>query len=947
MKRVYSVLRPALDQRSYIDWVTKCDQKLSVSSKGLIAFTSSYCLNQPRPTSTSYHVYVADINQPYQAYLLVDSEYDFTILEWDPSGTKLLICDVRGCATIYTSKEYLISDWKPYFQKVFAAETFITAAWYHAGIVSTINVANQNLKIPSNHLEYSEKIQPNKYGASLRLFGGKSAEGCILVSRTGLVCCLTLINDGTVDVVSESLAPLRLRLEVADICTSKDGSFVVGTSAGTINSTISFFQINLSLRNLTLDDVDPYSAQDAKKVQMVCKQFYSFHLNVMTQILSERDSSSTFERVAHVKFITKDCPDDVLVEVCGKNLSLIELWELEPRKRSPVHSVILEMQSSESKPLNNIASKPEENGNHSTNNNTDHLKEWSFKGNYINDKDLVTIHTPRFRLFGQNTQPNVILLAYRDCTVSCLRKEDLQPIFETLDFSCNNNSFVYNSSNCRIDGDSTNSPYKNFNLQRGTNGKPPYGKSGGKKTRPIYITDLQLTCNQAAFVAIDTMSQLHVAKLPTLMPCQDIKDQETYLQYLLEYCLVTGNDWWDVLICAGADSVRPICDKFFEAYEKQPNYVRKQYYNRQLMIRASLLRCLNNIPSLCKAADCHTMIMLSSISNTLKSMLRSQDQDCPSENLMSFFKANANNPNFYLYNNVITKINEKDFHIEVNLIQFLQPLTQWIVDLAIYLIASAPQIIRQDLQLPSAGLAKDQEALESIRELLFIIKVWSTQNESGLPIVYKLNDQIDILGSLFKLISISANNLVNNSTDPTFIEDCIRLSNSISIPQFSFALKAQGVASALLFKSKETTTDYITMEYFKSPTMPVLVPLPKLEAAINMTGNRKIDIVRNISLGAHPVANLRHCTRCDAVSLTKPAFPTTRTWEQRWISSCVCGGSWAQSGPFVGSKVSYLAWLNQSSPVATSLAPHPHGGHPHAHPHAHQHAHGHVNQIVR
>lgn len=935
MKRVYSALRPALDQKSYIDWITKCNQILSVSSKGLIAFTSSYCINQPRPTSTSYHVYVADINQPYQAYLLVDSEYDFTIVEWDPSGTKLLICDVRGCATIYTSKEYLISDWKPYFQKVFAAETFITAGWYHPGIVCTINVANQNLKTPSNHMEYSEKIQPNKHGASLRLFGGKSAEGCILVSRTGLVCCLTLINDGTVDVISDSLAPLRLRLEVADICNSKDGSFVVGTSAGNINSTISFYQINLSLKNLTLDDVDPYNVQETKRVQLTCKQFYSFHLNVVAQILSERDSTTTFDRVAHVKFLSKDCPDDVLIEVCGKNLSLIELWELEPRKRRPVHSVILEMQGNQAN-SNNIATKPEENGQ----NISPDFKEWCFKGNYITDKDLVTIHTPKFKLFGQSNQLNVILLAYKDCTVSCLRKEDLQPICEPIDFLCSD-SFVYNSSNCRLDGDATNSPYKNFNLQRGSNGKL-HNKSG-RKSRPVYITDLQLTCNQAAFVAIDTMSQIHVAQAPTLLPCQDVKDRETYLQYLLEYCLVTGNDWWDVLICAGADSISNISEKFYDAYEKQQNYVKKQYYNRQLMIRASLLRCLNNVPSLCKAADCHTMVMLNSISNTLKSMLRSQDQDCPSENLAKFFKSQANNPNFYLYNNVITSINEKDFQIEVNLIQFLQPLTQWVVDLAIFLIASVPQRNKSDICLPGAGLATNSDALTTIRELLFIIKVWSLQNESVLPVAYKLSDQVDILSNLFKLISISHDNLLKHQQDPSFIDDCLRLSNSISIPQFSFVLRARGVASSLLFKTPEA--DYITMEYFKCPSMPELVPLPKLEGAINMGGDRKIDIVRNISLGAHPVANLRHCTRCNAVSLTKPAFPATRTWEQRWINCCVCGGSWAQSEPFAN-KVSHLAWLNQSPSATTSLAVHPHS-HGHAHSHAHQHAHGHVNQIVR
>lgn len=902
MKRIYSTLRPPVDHRSYSEWITKTDQKLSVSSRGLLAFTSSFCLNQRRPSTTSYHVYVTDINTPYQPYLLVDSEYEFTIVEWDPSGTKLLVCDVRGCATIYTSKDYLISDWNPFFQQVFAAETFIASAWYHPGIVSTINVANQSLKNPSNHLDYSEKVQQSRFGASLRLFGGKSAEGCVLISGTGLVCCLTLIADGSVDVISESLGPLRTRIEVADICHSKDGSFIVATSAGSINSTISFYQIQLSTRNFTFDQVDSSVGSEGRKVNVICKPFYSFHLNIMAQMLSERENSTTFERVSHIKFVTRDSAEDVLVEVSGKNLSLIELWELEPRKKSPIHSAILDIKNQDDvKP--NISGKGEDNDGCISEDST---KDWSFKGNYITDKDLVAIQTPKFKIFGSNRQMNIILLAYSDSTICYMRKEDLQPIYDTLDLSTVSKQRIN-----KADNPDPNSPYKVYQ-NRSSNLKPANPKTDGRKPRPTYITDIQLSSNQATFIAIDSMSQLHAVQLPPLLTISDPKDHETYLQYLLEYTLITGNDWWDAMICARQDSIESICDKFHDAYERQPKYLQKKYFNRQLMIRASLFRCLNVASSLSKASDCHTMIMLNSIASTMKSMLRSHDQESPSDSLSTFLKTLANQPNYFNCNNVIARINEKEFHVETNLIQCLQPLSQWVTDLAIYLVVSSPQRIRSRINFPGSGLARNKEALETLRELLIIIKIWGLQNEASMPVVHKLNDSIDVIGTLYELISMCYTTLTSNESEESFIEECIQFAGNISMPQFSFSLAPIGVASPSIHKHQSDDSPLV-MEFFKEPSMCEQVALPKVDGTINTTGNRRIDVVRNISLGAHPVVNLRQCTRCNSVSLIKQTFYTNRVWEQRWINSCVCGGSWAQSDSIVVNKAGYLALLQHNS----------------------------------
>jgi hypothetical protein len=947
MKCIYSVLRPAIEQKPYPDLITNCRQKCSVSSKGLVAFTSSFCLNQPRPQSVSYHVYVADLNRPYQPYLLTESQHKFTIVEWDPSGTKLLLCDSHGCATIYTSKDFLISDWKPYFKHVFAAETFISACWYHPGIISTINVPQSNLKTSSNHLEYSDKIQQNKFSASLRLFGGKAAEGCILVSQTGLVCCLTLMADHTVAVASESLNPLRVKLHVADISYDKDGSFIVGTSSGSINSTISFYRVSLSVKNITLDEVDSFLVgnSDTKRINITSKQFHSFHLNVMSQILNERENTCAFERVNHIKFVSKDSPTDVLIEVSGQNLSLIELWELEIKRHNPVHSAILEIKRESD---TTIKQEPVDgtNGNQqqiqpnnakqadysSQTTNNSQTSEWSFKGNYITDRDLISIQTPKFRIFGQNRQLNIILLSYEDSTVCCLRKDDLQPIEETLQLSTDvpmrmmNGRTAGSDANLKsfrfYDGNSYSRNGRNITQSNGGNHLTTANLSRPLKHKTNFITDLQLSNNQTVFVAIDSMSQLHVVKSPTLISCQDTRDEETYLQYMLEFCLVTGNDWWDVLVCAKRESIATICDKFHDAYERQPKQIQRKYFNRQLMIRASLYRCLNDAGSLCKSSDCHTMIMLNSIASTHKSMLRSQDQDSPSDLLSHFLKTQGNQPNFFNINNVLAKINEKEFYVETQLIQYLQPLNQWAVDFAIFLIISLPQQIKsqQVNNLPGAGLIKNKEAIETLRELLVIIKIWGKQNLASVPVVYRLNEQLDVIGALFKLISMHYTTMGNNEPDDSLLEECVQLANNITVTHFEYFLSATGVASPYLHSQPNGTR--LVMEYFRELNMPELVQLDKVEGCIDLNGHRKIDIVRNISLGAYPLTNVRHCTRCRGISLMRPireaaSFNSARIWEQRWMTTCVCGGHWAQSDGMFSNKMSSLALIcNTSNPGA-------------------------------
>lgn len=66
-----------------------------------------------------------------------------------------------------------------------------------------------------------------------------------------------------------------------------------------------------------------------------------------------------------------------------------------------------------------------------------------------------------------------------------------------------------------------------------------------------------------------------------------------YACTLLEYCLVTGLDWWDALISFRPSMIETICDRFTESYNRQPTAVQQFHYIKHLNIKTSLYRYCN------------------------------------------------------------------------------------------------------------------------------------------------------------------------------------------------------------------------------------------------------------------------------------------------------------------------------------------------------------------
>lgn len=565
---------------------------------------------------------------------------EITSLEWDVSGTKLLIADVIGNIQIWSMKDYLLSEWTLSYSHSFSGERILSAIWFHNGIKITINHEKKDLSTL-----YSEKYTHTKFGASVRQFGGKPTEGCLAISSSGLVCCLLFLSDDTIVSGIETLGQFRTKLKVVDICYAKNGDFLVVTTNGRVESSIDCFRVTIKTNSSA-------NAQEKCKCTITCQPYTSFYMSC-----SDNPNGNTYSDVTHLKFVLKEAAEAVVIAASGSQGSTVELWELREKSIS-IHKMFQTKTNGES-----------------TASNQPKTVVWQHNASSKESSVVVSIATPRMSLFDINPPPSYILVAYKDNTLKCYFRENLHLV-----------SKVNLSSALFKVGETA----KSFGLQ-----KPIV------IPRISTINDMQFTWSSCAMVAIDSLSQIFLYRLSPITDCGGPMTPN-FAQTMLEYCLVSGNDWWDIMLSLKPNLIDPICEKITETFmKKQPLPIQQKWLSRFLTIKASLYRCLNttiaNNNGQCKAGDFYTLIMLNSIATTLKSLLRprdAQESDGPAENLSNLIQ---NKDSQYMnVDKILLVLENKDFLVEPVILQSFQHLHQWIADLTLYLLASLPQQYHQN-----------------------------------------------------------------------------------------------------------------------------------------------------------------------------------------------------------------------------------------------------------
>ncbi|XP_015110884.1 mediator of RNA polymerase II transcription subunit 16 [Diachasma alloeum] len=532
--------------------------------------------------------------------------------------------------------------------------------------------------------------------------------------------------------------------------------------------------------------------------------------------------------ITHLKFVVREDADSLVVAASGEGEGFVDVWELR-EKTQPVHK-LFQLKSSE--PFKTVV--------------------WQHQSQYRCPAAVTAIGTTKVSLVTTLPPPSFVIVTLADSSVHCLSREGLKEI---------------NSSS----------------LSRGWgHGEPAAKYSKGSVT----ISHVDLSWLGFVMMAVDTQGNFYVYKL---LPDGGSQITLNYACTMLEYCLVTGLDWLDLLFCMRTSMIETLCERLDASYNRQSPATQQYHYIQFLCIKTSLYRMLGNGQG--RAADLSALLMIHSVATAFKGLLRPSDLISHDKGPAESLSAVISDVNLSVtdVDKVLLHLDPKEFTVEPSTLQSLHQLIQWVADLALNLLARLPE---QRMQMKPGGyeLLKDHKALNIVRELLVIIRIWGLLRPTCLPAFQRTVDNVDVLALLFRLLSklVQGNGDAGQQIDDGLIDDCCLLPNQIIIPQLHQANGFTAIATPILHWQNLP----LQFEYGITPDQLFFIPeLNPVEGC--MHSSQVVDKIRHIYLGKDP-STFKQCTRCGGKAQVQNMTRTAaiRAWDQRWTRTCRCGGIW-------------------------------------------------------
>ncbi|XP_059950775.1 mediator of RNA polymerase II transcription subunit 16 isoform X2 [Mesoplodon densirostris] len=302
--------------------------------------------------------------------------------------------------------------------------------------------------------------------------------------------------------------------------------------------------------------------------------------------------------------------------------------------------------------------------------------------------------------------------------------------------------------------------------------------------------------------------------------------------------------------------------------------------------------------SLCKLSPCavtrvceyHAKLFLIAASSTLKSLLRPHVLNTPDKSPGDRLTEVCAKITDVDIDKVMINLKTEEFVLDMNTLQALQQLLQWVGDFVLYLLASLPN---QGSPLrPGHSFLRDGTSLGMLRELMVVIRIWGLLKPSCLPVYTATSDTQDSMSLLFRLLTklwiCCRDEGPTSEPDEALVDECCLLPSQLLIPSLDWLPVSDGLVSRLQPKQP------LRLHFGKPPALPGSATSLQLDGLIRAPGQPKMDHLRRLHLGAYPTEACKACTRCGCVTMLKSPNKTTavKQWEQRWIKNCLCGGLW-------------------------------------------------------
>ncbi|KAK3100649.1 hypothetical protein FSP39_023071 [Pinctada imbricata] len=721
------------------DWISEDKCCCSLSSQNILAVSRQYAQVKKKSVgelSVQYEVGLFDLDRPWEWYQVMVSSSVITCLEWDKMGNRLLIADADGKCQIWQMQaSTVICDF------LLNRWTCHSSSTLEDEEILAVAWFHNGVQVTFNPekcgtILYNDKFQRGQFVPSLTKFGGKPVDGWIAVTASGLVCAgVVCTQEPYIEVANQTLSQSYQRLSLVSIAHTGKGEMVVAASDGQISTAIHCYKVSLSLQNGVL--------------QISCKPSASFFAKSQVDYAA---NDSQRMGITQLYFLNQESSETVLVSCGSHGYSSLEIWQLLDHNM-PVNSKLCQ-----------YGQVPD---------TVYHMPKWMHKATIQHSSYLTSIATPRLPLTKTMTDSGFspyIATAYRDGTLKLIHRHTYQVMQSGV------MDTFYN---------------------------PSVGASPTKKPRKsVNISNLVQTMSGCGLVAV------HDGKI-SVLKVFNVKDggmmmSASYVCLLLEYILVAGQDWWDILLAVKPGNIESICMKLLDNFYKQPAPMQDLILMRLSALRVAMYSMSTSTHQ--KAADYHTRLVLQAIHSVFRALLRpkavtTQDKS-PAEKVTMLCQKSTDGD----LENLLVNLEVEEFLIDPRrkdkkgsgeALQSLQPLIQWVADFSLHLLASIP-LYQSYSTFPGASLLSNSSVLNTLRELLVIIRIWGVISPASLP-VFATTSNVDCLAHLFKVMTkawLCSSNKEGNKLeyDEALLDECCVLPSKVLVPSVSqdFRLNSTG-----------------------------------------------------------------------------------------------------------------------------------------------------------
>uniref|UniRef100_A0A672FU89 Mediator of RNA polymerase II transcription subunit 16 n=1 Tax=Salarias fasciatus TaxID=181472 RepID=A0A672FU89_SALFA len=748
------------------------------------------------------------------------------------SGSRLLSADADGLVKCWAMQEHLVNRWHSELSSSVDGDPVVALSWLHNGVKLALHVEM------SGSTNFGEKFSRVKFSPSLTLFGGKPMEGWLAVTASGLVAVALLKPGGGAAggpapllTASESLCRLRGRVALADIAFTGGGNIVVAATDGSASSPVQFYKVVVSV------------------VSEKCRIDTELLPSLFLRCTSDPLRRDKYPAVTHLKFLTRENSEQVLLCASNQSGSIVECWSL--RK--------------EGLPVNNIFQhrSPVVGEKQPT------ILKWRILTTTGDLERVSAVALPKLPISISNTDLKVatdtkfcpglgLALSFQDGSIQILHRLSLHTMG------------VYYGP-----------PSEEPPLLK----RPRPGPGPGPGPGP-HFKALQFSWTSLALAGVDNQGKLHMLRVsPSMGQVLDPSTALRHLLLLLEYCMVTGYDWWDVLLHVQPAAAAPLAERLHEEYTRQNQALQQVLAARVVAAKASL--CRLSAAAAPRASDLHAKLLLMAVGATLKSLLRphapAAPDKSPGERLSEICAKNTDTD----IDKVMLNLKTEEFVLDGPPLQSLQQLIQWLGDFVLHLLASLPQQHQQGATAttarPGSGFLRDGASLGLLREMLVMIRIWGLLKPGCLPVFTATSDTQDSLLLLFRLLTklwlCARDDAPPQEPDDSLLDECCLLPSQLLVPQLDWLPAGRGVTVRL-----QAARLPLRLAFGRCPAPCAGGSSPPPDA-------QKVDHLRCVHMGVLPTEESKACTRCGCVTMLRSPNKTSamKQWEQRWIKNfCIC-----------------------------------------------------------